>query len=390
MERLIEISNAIVSRMNLKYHRYLYDSIAWNDRMIGIAGPRGVGKTTLALQRIKNSGNRSKTLYVVADDIYFADHTILDTAQRLQQLGYTHLYIDEIHKYPQWSRELKLIYDYCPQLNIVFTASSVLDILKGEADLSRRAIVYHMQGLSLREYLAMYHGITLDPLTLDDITTGRNIPDITQHYPLKLFAQYLQTGYYPFSREPGFDMRLSQIVNATLETDIPIYAGMNASVGKKLKHLLAIVARSVPFKPNYVKIAQEIDVNRALVKDYILYMERAGLIMQLYDNTKGIRALGKVEKIYVDNPNLMYHLANHRPDEGNMRETFFANQMRVAHNITSSPAADFIVDGLTFEIGGRNKGRRQIENLTDAFVVKDNIEQWQPGAIPLWLFGLTY
>lgn len=390
MERLIEISNAIVSRMNLKFHRYLYDRIAWDDKMIGIAGPRGVGKTTLALQRMKASADRKKSLYVVADDIYFADHTILDTAKYLQQHGYTHLYIDEIHKYPEWSRELKLIRDYYPDLNVVFTASSVLDILKGEADLSRRAIVYHMQGLSLREYLAMYHGINVNPLTLDDITTGRNLPDITQHHPLKLFTQYLQTGYYPFSREPGFDMRLGQIINATLENDIPIYAGMNASVGKKLKHLLSIVARSVPFKPNYAKIAQEIDVNRALVKDYILYMERAGMITQLYDNTHGIRALGKVEKIYIDNPNLMHHLANHRPDEGNMRETFFANQMRVEHNITSSPAADFIVDGLTFEIGGRSKGRRQIEGIDNAFIVKDDIEHWQPEAIPLWLFGLTY
>lgn len=390
MEELIEIYNSLLRRVNTKFHRYIYDSIDWGDRMIGIAGPRGVGKTTMMLQRIKETLPREKTLYVVADDIYFTSHTLLDTARTLQQQGYENLFIDEIHKYADWSRELKLIYDYFPTLHVVFTASSVLDILRGEADLSRRALVYHIQGLSFREYLELFSGFRVPAYSLEDILQGKVEIDVETVHPLAEFKKYLRTGYYPFSIEGNFDIRLRQVINITMETDIPIYAGMNATAGKKLKQLLMIIAKSVPFKPNFSKIAQETDINRALVRDYLLYMERAGMIASLHDATGGIRGLGKVEKTYLDNTNLAYSLAAGNADTGNVRETFFLNQMRVNHDVLSSPIADFLIAGNTFEVGGRGKSQRQLQKAERGFVVKDNIEYSQGNIIPLWHFGLNY
>lgn len=390
MEELIEIYNSLLRRMNLKFHRYVYDKIEWNARLIGIAGSRGVGKTTMMLQRIKEHLPREKTLYVVADDIYFTSHTLLDTARTLQQQGYEYLFIDEIHKYADWSRELKLIYDYYPALHVVFSASSVLDILRGESDLSRRALVYHLQGLSFREYLSLYCGANVPAYSLDDILQGRVDIDVEAIHPLAEFKTYLRTGYYPFRSEGNFDIRLRQVINITVETDIPVYAKMNATAGRKLKQLLTIIAQCAPFKPNYSKIAQEMDINRAIVRDYILYMERAGMVAQLRNATGGIRGLGKVEKTYVDNTNLAYSLAADNTDVGNMRETFFLNQMRVNNEVLSSPLADFQIADNTFEVGGRGKGQRQLQGASHGFVVKDDIEYSQGNIIPLWHFGLNY
>lgn len=390
MEDLIEIYYGLLRRISTKFHRYIYSDIDWNARMIGIAGPRGVGKTTMILQRIKEFLPREKTLYVVADDLYFSSHKLVDTAKRLQQMGYTHLFIDEIHKYSDWSKELKLIYDYYPELNVVFTASSVLDILRGEADLSRRALVYHMQGLSFREYLELFEGYHLDRYNLDDILSGKVDIDVATIHPLAAFKKYLRSGYYPFSAEGNFEMRLRQIVSVTLETDIPLYAQMNAAVSKKMKQLLSIIAQSAPFKPNFSKLAQEIEVNRALIKDYLEYMERAGMIAQLRDATGGIQGLGKVEKTYLDNTNMVYNLSADNANIGNVRETFFLNQTRVRNDVTSSKLSDFEIDGNTFEVGGKGKGHRQLQGVNNGFVVRDDIEFSQSNIIPLWHFGLNY
>lgn len=390
MQTLITFYRSLLSRTHMPFHRYLWTQVDWGARMVGIAGPRGVGKTTLLLQHAAEHLRPEDSLYVVADDLYFSSHTLLDTAQRLQQLGYRHLLIDEIHKYPSWSRELKLIYDYFPDMQVVFTASSVLDILRGEADLSRRALVYHMQGLSLREYLSLRHGISVPTYTLQQLLSKQMDTDLTAFHPLRLFEEYLQEGYYPFAYEGAYDMRLRQIIYTTLENDIPIFAKMNAQVGRKLKQMLTIVAQSVPFKPNYSKIGQEIDADRAAVKTYIHYMERAGLVMQLLDDTGGVRGLGKVEKLYVDNPSLMWHLGAGAADRGNMRETFFANQVRVKHEVRSSSIADFMVEGCTFEVGGHRKGLRQIAKAERGFIVRDDIEYAQGNSIPLWHFGLLY
>ena len=357
--------------------------------MIGITGPRGVGKTTLILQYIKENLNPNTALYVTAEDFYFADHKLLDLADSYTKVGGKHLFIDEIQKYKNWSKELKLIYDYHPELKIIFTGSSILDINKGVSDLSRRAIMYQMQGLSFREYLQLFHQISTDIYDLQDIITHKvEIPESI--HPLPLFQDYLKRGYYPFALEDTYDQRLRQIINQTLESDIPLYADMNVSTGRKLKQLLAIIAKSVPFKPNLSSIAEMLGASRNNIADYCLYIEEAGLISQLRDATGGVRGLGKVNKIYLDNTNLIYNLAHENSNIGNIRETFFFNQTRVIADVIASPASDFLINDITFEVGGKNKKQKQIQNIENSFVVKDDIEFGYMNIIPLWHFGMTY
>lgn len=356
--------------------------------MIGLIGPRGVGKTTLVLQYIKQNLNPSEALYVTAEDFYFVENRFVDLADTFVKHGGKYLFIDEIHKYKDWAKELKLIYDYHKELNVVFTGSSVLDIKKGSADLSRRAVIYNMQGLSFREYLQLFHHISVGTYRLEEIVQHK--VELPLQHPLPLFSHYLKTGYYPFALEEDFEMRLGQIINQTLENDIPMYAQMNVSTGRKLKQLLAIIAKSAPFKPNMSKIAEMLSASRNNIADYCLYIEEAGMIAQLRDNTGGIRGLGKVDKIYLDNTNLIYSLADDTSNVGNIRETFFLNQMRVKYELFSSSVADFLIDDKTFEVGGKNKGQKQIKEVENGYIVKDDIENGHLNVVPLWQFGLTY
>ena len=389
MERLFEYSNKLISEADTSFTRYMYDEINWKSRMIGLIGPRGVGKTTLVLQYIKQNLNPKETLYITAEDFYFVDNRITELVDTFVKFGGKNLFIDEIHKYKDWAKELKLIYDYHKDLNVVFTGSSVLDIKKGASDLSRRAVIYNMQGLSFREYLKLFHNIRAKTYTLEEILQHKvDIPEMER--PLPLYVDYLKRGYYPFALEEDFDIRLAQIINQTLENDIPMYADMNVATGRKLKQLLAIISKSAPFKPNMSKIAEMLSASRNNISDYCLYIEEAGMIAQLRDNTGGIRGLGKVDKIYLDNTNLIYNLANDTSNIGNIRETFFLNQMRVRHNVVSSPISDFLIDDMTFEVGGKNKGQKQIKDIENGYVVKDDIESGFLNIIPLWQMGLTY
>lgn len=371
------------------FHRYMYDQVSWDARMFGLVGPRGVGKTTMILQYIKEHGQGRKIMYVSADHVYFSTHTLIEVADDFSKEAGEQLFIDEIHKYANWSRELKQIYDSHPDLHIVFTGSSVLDIYKGVADLSRRAPIFQMQGLSFREYLMLFHGIEVPVYSLKDILLQKaTIPDVV--HPLPLFKDYLQRGYYPFSSDAHFDIELRQVINQTMEVDIPQYANMNASTGRKLKKLLAVIAQSVPFKPVMDTLATVLNVSRNVLPDYFLFMEQAGMIGQLRDDTGGIRGLGKVEKVYLDNTNLAYLLGDNATDVGNLRETFFYNQMRVTTDIISSRVSDFEIDGKTFEVGGKKKSKKQIADIEDGYVVRDDIEFGSGTIIPLWAFGLTY
>lgn len=389
MEKLFEQFLKLLRETDTGFLRYIYSEINWGSRMIGITGPRGVGKTTLVLQHIKMNLDLAKTLYVTAEDFYFSDSRLIDLADAFVKRNGKYLFVDEIHKYKDWAKELKLIYDYHPELFVVFSGSSVLDIKKGASDLSRRAVMYNMQGLSFREYLQLFHNLTSRTYSLEDILSHRaGIPEIK--HPLPLFEDYLKRGYYPFSLEEDFDLKLQQIVNQTLETDIPMYAGMNVSTGRKLKQLLAIIAKSVPFKPNMTSISTALMASRNNIADYCLYIEEAGLITQLRDANGGIRGLGKVDKIYLENTNLIYGLAGNNSNTGNIRETFFINQLRLKHDVIASPVADFRIGDYTFEVGGKKKGLRQIQGLDNGFVVRDNIEQGYLNTIPLWQFGLTY
>lgn len=389
MDRLFQYYNQLLAQVDTTFIRYAYHTINWQNRLIGLIGPRGVGKTTLVLQYIKSNLPIQQTLYVTAEDFYFAKNRLTDLADVFVKSGGKYLFIDEIHKYPDWSKELKLIYDYHQDLKVVFTGSSVLDIKKGSADLSRRAVVYTMQGLSFREYLLLFHQIQVPKFTLDEIVNHQvEVPQIS--HPLPLFADYLKNGYYPFAREDDFGVKLQQVVNQTLEVDIPTYAEMNVSTGRKLKQLLAIVAQSVPFKPNMTKIAEMLNISRNNISDYLLYMEEAGMLAQLRSDTKGVRALGKIDKVYLDNTNLVYNLANENQNTGNIRETFFLNQIRISHQVSSSMLADFKIDTMDFEVGGKNKGLKQIQHANKGFVVKDDIERGYINVIPLWHFGLMY
>ena len=389
MQTLFEYSNRLISNVDKKFTRYLYNTIHWENRLIGIVGPRGVGKTTLVLQYIKNNLDVRHTLYVSAEDFYFAKHRLSDLASDFVKWGGKYLFIDEIHKYPDWSNELKLIYDYHNHLKVVFTGSSVLDLKKGSSDLSRRAVLYNLQGLSFREYLMLFHQIEVPVFNLNEILNHQvKVPQMA--HPLPLFADYLKSGYYPFALEPDFDLKLLQVVHQTLESDIPVYAGMNVSKGRQLKQLMAIIAESVPFKPNMTKISEILAISRNVIADYLLYMEEAGMLAQLREDTKGIRGLGKINKVYLDNTNLVYILAGENANRGNIRETFFLNQCRVHHQIVSSNLADFKMEDKDFEVGGKNKGLKQIETAENGFLVKDDIESGFFNTIPLWHFGLMY
>ena len=372
------------------FHRYKYNEVDWNGRLTGIVGPRGVGKSTMVLQYILEHREEGHHLYVTADSTYFSTHTLVGLARDFVQNAGTHLYIDEVHKYSGWSRELKEIYDSHPGLKVTFTGSSVMEITRGEADLSRRAVMEVMQGLSFREYLQLCHGIELPVYDLEDILAHRvTLPQELLH-PLPYFRQYLADGYYPFAREGRFVTRMLQIVNQTIEVDIMQYANMKATTARKLKQMLMTITSLTPFKPNVSHLAREIGVSMNNVPDYLLLLEKAGMLGQLRDDTAGLVGLGKVEKIYLDNPSLMTALSIGNPNLGNLRETFFYNQMRVRYPIVNSRQSDFCISPYTFEVGGPKKGRKQIENIENGFVVRDDIEYGSNIFIPLWHFGLTY
>lgn len=389
MRKLYQKFETLLQNTTTDFKRYLYDKVSWNSRMIGIIGARGVGKTTMILQYIKENLDSKKALYVSADDMYFGESKLFDLADDFYKSDGEYLFVDEIHKYTDWSRELKNIYDSFPTLKIVFTGSSVLDILKGSADLSRRAIIYKMQGLSFREYLELFHNYRTEVYSLEQIVNNQVKPINIKH-PLPLFKDYLKRGYYPFGLENELDIRLGQIIIQSLETDIPQFANLSVGTSHKLKRLLSIIAESVPFKPNFSKISEIIGVSRNSIDDYFSYMEKAGLIGQLRNETGGIRGLGKVDKVYLDNTNIIYNLVGDKSNIGNIRETFFFNQMRLKNEVISSEKADFQIDNYTFEVGGKNKQQMQIEKDGNSFIVKDDIEFGYLNVIPLWTFGFNY
>jgi predicted AAA+ superfamily ATPase len=389
MERLYEQFRRLIERTDTTFVRYLHDQVIWDNRLTAIVGARGVGKTTLLLQHIKLYNDLQDTIYINADDIYFSENKLFDFASTFYKNGGKHLYIDEVHKYSNWSKELKMMYDYFPDMQVIFTGSSILDIYRGSDDLSRRALTYHLEGMSFREYLNISLGLQLPAYSLEDIVANKvQIPGI--EHPLPLFKDYLERGYYPFYKEPDYFERLRNVIGLTLETDIPTFANMNISTARKLKQLLFIISQSAPFKPNLSKIGEMLDVHRNQVTDFLFYLEKAGIIAQLRNATKGIRLLGKIEKIYLGNTNLIYAIGEGNPDIGNIRETIFFNQMKVRNNILASDKSDFSIADYTFEVGGKNKTRKQISDIQNAYVVKDDIEFGYMGTIPLWAFGFNY
>ena len=388
MDALYQTMRTLLSHTDTRFVRYLHERINWDSRLIAILGARGVGKTTLLLQHILLSGQQD-SLYVTADDFYFSNHRLFELARQFSRMGGKHLYIDEVHKYANWSVEIKNIYDLVPDLQVVYTGSSILDMERGGADLSRRKSEYYLHGLSFREYINMAKGLQLEPMVLDDVVQGKvQVPlDIK---PLQLFADYMHEGYYPFFREPDYRMHLQGVLKQVVESDIPQFAEMNVSSAAKLKTLLYVLAQSVPFKPNYSTLERDLSISRNTLPTYMAYLEKAQLVNVLRTPAEGIKRLQKMEKIYLNNPNMAYALSETEPNKGSLRETVFFSWLRVDYPVTSSPVSDFQVGGITFEVGGKNKGRKQLSGAERGFVVKDDIEYAAPGIIPLWMFGFLY
>lgn len=397
METLIRNYIRLIDSTPVNFQRYLYNTIDWQDRLIGITGARGTGKTTLLLQYIKNNfTDRTRAIYVSLDNIWFAKNSLTDLVEYFYTHGGTHLFLDEVHRYPNWSIEIKNIYDSYPEIHIIFTGSSILEIYKSNADLSRRAIHYHLQGLSLREYLKFEHDIDLPPLSLSDILNNHlNIAsEITSKIKiLPLFEEYLKQGYYPFYKEnsKNYLLRLQNMINTILDYDLPAVENIEYTTLLKIKKMLMIISSLVPFTPNMTSLSAEIETNRTSSIKYLSFLEKAKLIKMLPSSKKGMNSLNKPEKIYLDNTNLLYALTTSNINDGNKRETFFANQVAMNHTLTIPPKGDFLVDNIhTFEIGGKNKNYDQIKDIPDSYVVFDNAETGFGNKIPLWLFGMMY
>jgi uncharacterized protein len=398
MEKLFQFSVSRINSVETSFKRYLWNKINWNNRLIAITGARGVGKTTLLLQYIKENLNErpDEVIYVNMDDLYFSKNALVDFADNFVKRGGKYLFLDEVHKYRNWSQEIKNCYDYFPGLKIVLTGSSALNIYKGKADLSRRAMLYKMHGLSFREFIALKYNYYFPVLELYDLlyNAPKKIPAILEKIkPLKLFEEYLQFGYYPFFNEDEaeFQIRLKQTVNHILDSDLPSVENIDFSAVNYLRKLISILAEIVPYKPNIVKLSQQVGVSRETLVRYLYLLEKADLLILLQTSTHGISKMNKPEKIYLNNPNLVYSLADNQSNQGTLRETFFLNQLQVLHKISWSEKSDFLVnDKYTFEIGGKNKNHKQITGIENAFVAADNIEYAQQNKIPLWLFGFLY
>ncbi|MDB4583112.1 AAA family ATPase [Draconibacterium sp.] len=396
MEVLLEFQENILRNVKNEFRRYLHEKINWNQRMIAIKGPRGAGKTTLMLQYLKyDLGLPETALYITADHTWFYNHTLLETANDWYKQGGKILIIDEVHKYKNWSVELKNIYDGLPELKIIFSASSALDIYRGEADLSRRVVSYMLAGLSFREYLQFSNNINFDTVTINDIYINhRNLSRIINEKlrPLPAFRKYTEVGYLPIfiEGEDTYLLKLNQIINTIVDTDLAYIAAYNSGTANKVKKLLAVIAESVPFKPNIAALARKLDLSRDSVYQYIYQLSDARLLNTLSSEGKGVSTLQKPDKIYLENTNLAHALRN-KPDIGNIRETFVFNQLYNAGFEVSSPeAGDFVFDGYTLEVGGKNKTTTQVKHLDNYLIVSDDIEIGVGNKAPIWLFGFLY
>lgn len=398
METLIERFRQKLLFTPLDFVRSTMDEINWEARLIGIKGARGVGKTTLLLQYIKLylSDYKENTLYVSLDSLWFNTHTLVDLVADFEKRGGKYLFLDEVHKYAGWAQELKNIYDDYPHLKVVFTGSSLLEILNARADLSRRAVIYTMQGFSFREYLSIETGQSFEILSLDRILDNHQNESekiVEKVKPLQYFDAYLRHGYYPFYREqPGlYEIRLGEVINMMLEIELPLLRAVEPAYVGRVKQLLMIIAESVPFIPNVSKLSEKIGINRATLLGYLYYLDEIGLTRNLYRESQGISRLQKPSKIYLENTNLIYSFAPENANSGNVRETFFANQIAYKHDISYDETGDFLVDrSYHFEIGGKQKSARQLQTVQDGYVAADGIEFGYQNKIPLWLFGFGY
>lgn len=398
MEKLRIRSIQKVENTSLNYIRDEMNSFDWTQRLIGIKGARGIGKTTLILQYLKiTHGITSKAIYLSLDDIYFTEHSLISVVEDFHRNGGLFLYLDEVHKYPNWAIEVKNLYDTYIDLKIVFTGSSMLELHKSNADLSRRAIIFHLQGLSFRQFLDLKYQIKTPIVSLEKVFQSAN--DIISSFdkpfkPYVYFREYLQKGYYPFfiEDEKWFFDRLEATIKVVIETDFLLLNNIDSKNIRRIYQLLLVIATSPPFKPNIQKLIERIGINRNTLLQYIHYLEQADVFTLLQSNRKGITLLQKPEKIYLNNTNLLYAFAPHQLDIGMVRETFVLNQLKAKYPIHyPTKGGDVLVNHqYTLEIGGKSKPSKQIAQLENAFIIADDWDYKVGNKVPIWLLGLLY
>lgn len=394
---LVEVSDRMVSSVSTERHRYLYAFIDWRDRLICVKGARGTGKTTLLLQRMRETfgPGSSSAVYASLDDLWFANRRLKDLAAYLDSHGFTHLFLDEVHHLPDWSIQIKNVCDQFPALHVVYSGSSLLEIEKAAGDLSRRQATYVLEGLSFREFLAfegiLEHGaVPLETLLAEHRRLAADI--VSRAKVLPFFERYLREGFYPFYRDAfaGFHERLLATVNKTLDVDWPKSDPVSRETILRAKRMLVVLAASVPQQPNMSALWRELDTERNQGLKMLRALERAKLVSLFAAREPKLKDLSAPGKIYCGDPNLMHALAP-RSEVGTIRETFFANQLRQGHRLLVPSAGDFLVDGeVLVGVGGAGKGFRQIADKPRSFVAADGIETGWGSKIPLWLFGFLY
>ena len=401
MESLFKRHDAYLSMVPMDYIRDYMQRVNWNSRLIVIRGPKGVGKSTLMQQYIKQNfvaGDRH-VLYCSADTNYFAAHSLLDLADNFVKLGGRWLFIDEVHKYPGWSREIKEIYDLYRELNIVLSGSSLIQINDGQADLSRRLMPYDMPGLSLREFLHLDIGLDIAPISLEqllDKPTEFCMQVISKCHPLEHFGRYLQFGYYPFyfeQKQEYYD-KLENTINYIIDVELTKYRSLDVGYTRQVKALLHVISQMVPYEVDIAKLSKASGISRLSTLKYLTHLDEARLIRRLFTDLKSVTDLQKPDKMYLDNTNLLYTLSQETPEIGTARETFFANQLASAGHVVEYAGfkkGDFRIDGdIVVEVGGQDKGFGQIEGQPNAYVAADDIESAIFRKIPLWAFGFLY
>ena len=384
----------------MRFERYLKKEIDWDNRLTAITGARGTGKTTMLFQHIKERHGNSPqdVLYTSLDNIYFSTNNLYSLADEFYALGGKELYIDEVHKYPAWAQEIKNIYDDFPKLKVVFTGSSMLQIFKANADLSRRVRHYQLFGMSFREFLICEGLLSKEqkPFSLTEIL--ENHVSISQHLlkeitPLPAFQKYLKYGYYPYYLEDinGYGERVLQTFNTIMESDLPNVENIDFYSIGRIKKLFYILSEMVPYSPNISQLSQMVDVTRQSLMNYLALLEKSHAVLLLKQKATGIRQMVKPEKIYLQNTNYNFALSPENPETGNLRETFFFNQLQQNHKVTHTDKTDFCIDNkYFFEIGGKGKSNRQIKDLENAYLALDGTTTGFRNEIPLWLFGFLY
>lgn len=394
MERLLKISNRRSGSVSMEFQRFLSLEIDWKQRLIIITGSRGTGKTTLLLQQMRKT--KGNSVYLSLDDFYFETNRFLLLAESLYEKGYKNFFLDEVHQYEHWSKDLKTLNDNFPDMQIIATGSSILEIDRGRADLSRRSSPYYLPGLSFREFVALEYKEYFSTYTLSDIL--ENHIDISTQINdrinvLDVFPNYLDYGYYPFflSQKKDYHQKLQQVIQLITEIDIPSVENINYTTVRSMRKLLYVISQSVPFTPNIQSLSEKIGVSRNVILRVLDLLNRAGVLNLLRSGNQGTSYLQKPEKIFLQNPNLNFTFSGSLPNKGNLREIFFFNQLQVKHEVRSSRFGDFMVDNqFTFEVGGASKTDKQIQGIPLAYIAADDIENGVGIKIPLWLFGFLY